>query len=141
METRLLEPTEVLQQWEDIRPLIHRVNEKSYGLYTTEDILYELLEANFQLWTITKGAKLRAVFITVVTDYPQKRVCDVMWLAGEGIHEWLNEALAALESWARTLGCDLLRPTGRKAWGRLGGFKKEEEVFLKEPIDRDWETT
>lgn len=79
-----------------------------------------------QLWTGPKGAA-----VTMIYDFPQKRVLHV-FLAGGDMDQIKDfEESAAL--WGRGMGCTEMTLSGRRGWAReLEGWRPIQTVMMKE---------
>ena len=119
---RAISRTEAVREWHWIDPLLNRI-EADTGL-STEDLLTRIQRGEYQLWGVPGG-----VCVTSVTDLPQFRVCTVLQLAGDGLSEWFDPLMDAIEDWARQLGCKYVEEYGRKGWERIGKSRGYERAF------------
>lgn len=84
------------------------------GEYTHQAVYDALIAGDMVLWA-TPGA----YSVTSWADYPKGRTAYVKWVGGEGAKDWLADANAAWNKWARDMGCTQIRMFGRKGWARL----------------------
>jgi hypothetical protein len=90
------------------------------------DIYFFLKDAEMQLWVVfdeENGKEIKAVVTTQLINYPQKRVCRIVTLGGEGMDEWVAQILEVLEEWSEEQGCDAMETVCRK------GFVKKLKNF------------
>lgn len=79
-----------------------------------------------QLWIVDD---YRAACVTQIVVYPQHKACLVVALGGEGMDEWFDELMEAVETWARGMGCRYVEEYGRKGWARIGAKRGYEPVY------------
>jgi hypothetical protein len=81
-----------------------------------------------------QGDKVIAACLTEIVDYPLRKACNILAVAGAGHGLWADW-MAQIEQWAINQGCDIIETRGRDGWLRvLGehGFKKDCMVLVKE---------
>jgi hypothetical protein len=79
-----------------------------------------------QLWIVfdeENNKKIKAVVTTQIIRYPQKKVCRIVTLGGEGMEEWVAEVLEILEEWSIEQECEAMETVCRK------GFIKKLKSF------------
>lgn len=84
----------------------------SGGSYRIQDIFYDILQGNMQLWSGLHGC-----MVTQIVTYPQKKVFFV-FLAG-GKLEQLYEMEDDMTDWAREQGCSEIELNGRLGWMKV----------------------
>lgn len=93
------------------RPWIEAALKHSGGTHDWYDIVFGVLQGNFQFWP-----KENSALVTEIITYPRKRVLNVFLGGGE-----LAE-LAAMHGevieWAKAQGCAGATISGRKGWER-----------------------
>ena len=90
------------------------------------DIYYFLKDAEMQLWVVfdeDNGKEIKAVVTTQIINYPQKKVCRIVTLGGDGMDEWVAQVLDVLEEWSIEQDCDAMETVCRK------GFVKKLKNF------------
>jgi hypothetical protein len=108
--------------WDKAKPILERN-------FDADAIRAWLDDGSYQLWI---EGEFRAVCTTSIDIYPDKKVCTVVHLAGNGLWEWVGD-LTHIEGWAREQGCDRIRINGREEWSRvLPGYRKVAVVSEKE---------
>lgn len=85
--------------------------EHSNGTHKLEDILHSLQTGEMQLW-----ANDKACVVSLVQQYPQKKVCFIFLAGGE--LESVLKMQPQVTEWAKAQGCELLSMVGRKGWAK-----------------------
>ena len=49
-------------------------------------------------------------------NYPQKKVCRIVTLGGQGMDEWVEQTLEILEEWSIEQDCDAMETVCRKGF-------------------------
>lgn len=110
------------------RDWIEAALEYSGGTHDWYDIVFGVLQGNFQLWPKENGA-----LVTEIITYPRKRVLNVFLGGGD-----LNELASMHEeviAWAKEQGCTGATISGRKGWERAYaklGWKPLHTTLQKE---------
>ena len=118
MKAQIVAPEDIAYIWEEVAPLLDKVQEHTEGEVESDDFLEPLTHGDMQLWIVTEDSILHSVMITQIIPYPQKKVLRVISLAGSEFNK-LNEFQAMLESFAIRTGCSSLELWGRKGWKKL----------------------
>jgi hypothetical protein len=114
---------------------------KHCGDLMTEADLKEEVKQGFHQLFITFGSndgtesKVYGVFVTRITDYAQKRQCEILLLAGKERELWEDKMVLTIEELARANGCARISLLGRPGWKKLGdrhGYKIKNVEFTKE---------
>jgi hypothetical protein len=84
------------------------------------DVRSLVLSGRAQLWLIVEDKRdLVAAVVTEVTTVPEKR-CRLWLVGGNRLREWAADFMAAIEPWARSLGCTAIWGTqNRRGWARI----------------------
>ena len=105
------------------------------GSHTVADVCADLRQGKAQLWIAGDGETIDGIVVTTVTQYPQRKECFIWLLAGErgSAYSWprINEMLGEIETWAKTLGCDLVSLEGRSGWERVLPDYEKTKVILE----------
>ena len=105
------------------------------GSHTVADVCADLRQGKAQLWIAGDGKTIDGIVVTTVTQYPQRKECFIWLLAGErgSAYSWprINEMLGEIETWAKTLGCDLVSLEGRSGWERVLPEYEKTKVILE----------
>lgn len=128
-------PWEVESVWAVAWPLLGPAVAESGGRWDEAAVKARLLKGDQHLWTwwSSRGALACAV-VSEVNRYPTGlQVCDLWFCGGHGLSEWCGPMLAAIEAWARRIGCHRIMVSGRVGWERvLPGFERTGIVLEKE---------
>ena len=118
LKAQIVQPEDVAYIWEEVAPLLDKVKEHTEGELETDDFLEPLTHGDMQLWMATEESDVRAVMITQIITYPQKRVLRIISLAGEDFEE-IRSFHEMIEGFAVKLECTALEMWGRKGWKKL----------------------
>ncbi len=118
LKAQIVQPEDVAYIWEEVAPLLDKVKEHTEGELETDDFLEPLTHGDMQLWMATEESDVRAVMITQIITYPQKRVLRIISLAGEDFEE-IRSFQEMIEGFAVKLECTALEMWGRKGWKKL----------------------
>lgn len=123
--------------WPQLEPLIASALQKVQNdCYLPRDIWRACREGQMIAWIDwVDESRVRAVAVTEIHNLPQKRICNIPFVAGTQIKEWLPGMLDAIEKYAREIGCDRMTGGGRKGWIRAAGFKEWALVVMKDISD------
>ena len=130
IELREVDPGDIHLIWTEIRPFIERAIDDHT---TVEYVLGRIIDHDYQLWI---GGDMEYVAVTRVEyfDATDKTAVLIMYLTGEGMSDWVKDALAQIESWATRHQVDEIRITGRPGWERVfkgDGFRKTHTILAK----------
>lgn len=98
--------------------MLKRAVDRGQHDYNLEDILNLLLNRDMQLWVWVKEQKIIACCVTMVVVYPQRKVCQLPYIAGAGLRQWL-ECEETIIKWAKANGCTKLEGFDRGGWLRV----------------------
>ncbi len=73
-----------------------------------------------QLWVVLERHEPIAAVATQITLIPHRR-CRLWLVGGNGMDSWAGELLAAVEPWARSIGCTWLWGQGPPGLGANRG--------------------
>ena len=73
-----------------------------------------------QLWNIHDW---RGICVTQITDLPRWRLLSILYLAGDGMKEWLPDVIDTLREYAEKKKCKYAELIGRPGWGKLDGTR------------------
>lgn len=104
--------------WASVAPILQKAVDKSQEDYTLEDIQNCLLNRSMQLWVWVVEEKIIACCVTMVVCYPQRKVCQLPYIAGVGLKQWLACEDAVIK-WAKDNGCTKLEGFDRGGWLRV----------------------
>ena len=124
--------------WPKVQKLIRESVKSSpitSRLETINDVRNRTYMGDYQLWCIFKNGEVIAAALTMVTTKTRARILDVVYGAGEGLFEWIEEFYQTLDDEAVELDCRFLRLEGRADWSstlKKLGFEQAYAAFMKE---------
>lgn len=114
---------------EKARRFLEPALEYAQGTHTYADVARDLETGQSQLWDTERAAAVTEVHLT-----PQRKTCHV-FLGGGDLDE-MPRLIAAIEWWARSIGCDRITMAGRRGWERTflrdEGFSPAWTVLAKD---------
>ena len=99
--------------WPEAREYLLPAIERTGGRLDESSVLSALLKREMQLWMAERGA-----MVTEVITYRTRLKAAQIVLVGGKMDKWLH-LLPVIESWAQSLGCDVIETDGRKGWSRI----------------------
>jgi len=107
--------------WPHVEAMLEAATATSRGRETAFDIRRAVRAEDAQLWLWWDDSrrKATAVAVTQIVLHPRKKACRIRIVTGEDMGAWLDQGLAELEAWARSLGCELMEANARPGWGRV----------------------
>lgn len=123
----------VEQAWPLVEKFVEDAVRHAGGRFTAEDIRKFCLNGQMQLWLVLDDGQATAVVLTEIVNYPQKKSCRIVGLAGHNMHKWLNLRIH-IDEWAKRNGCQKMEIIGREGWARL--FPDwSRKTFLEKDLD------
>lgn len=116
LETLPVHSASVKHVWELVAPVLQKAVDRFDG-YDMIDVRERCMTAQWQLWTACDD-RIRGVMVTCITVYPQKKTCEIIFFAGDGLDEMLP-LLSDIEGWAMQNGCSDIELRGRSGWSRV----------------------
>tara|TARA_R100000742_G_C4274282_1_gene94191 strand:+ start:879 stop:1238 length:360 start_codon:yes stop_codon:yes gene_type:complete len=117
--------------------MLARVQEHSEGELEIDDFLDSLMMGEMQLWIATEDNQIVMSMVTMVVNYPQKRILRVVSISGERFKELHEKFNDMVEAFAIKKGCSALELWGRKGWKKmLPDWKDSYIVFTKDLKER-----
>jgi hypothetical protein len=117
--------------WDALQGFLRSALERGNGNkdWSLEDIREAAIGDRVALWGLVGNNHVYGAGVTTMTQYPQRRVLEVLALGCERDTEeqWLP-LLEHLRDLARALGCSAILGTGRPGWARKLGAE-ERRVF------------
>lgn len=99
-------------------PVLQRAVDDADGRWTVEQLLDDVARCEVMVWVVTdEDHEIKGVFTTRIIQSRVKWLL-IEDLAGEDLSEWINEAHAKVEAWARELGVEQILIEGRRGWER-----------------------
>lgn len=104
--------------YDDVLPIMQRADAYGRGHITAETILIECMAKGMQLWVVGPTPdNLKGAVVTQIIDYPEKRACRYVLVAGWDSHQWLDLS-SVIEVWAKERGAEMMEFVGRPGWLR-----------------------
>lgn len=122
--------------WDSVKDFLIPAVKVTNGRYMLYDVYSALKSANMQLW-IAFGEDLKIIGceVTVITNYPSRRVLTSLFTGGRNISLWKDPMMAVLVRWAEDNECTAIEGYGRKGWLRMldsYGVKQSLIMFEKD---------
>jgi hypothetical protein len=134
---RLPPQDELARLWHKIEPLLAKATARS-RCYEPIDVLrltmavHLPIEQRMMIWTVERGGEIVAVLVSKVTQYPRRRILEMLFAGGSRMREWLPIAIPLFDQCARETGCDSIASVGRKGWARAWGGVAVDTVCVRE---------
>lgn len=119
--------------WDDVSQLIVQGLRYSDGEFQACDFYNLITEGKMQLWTASDDVTLTGIVVTEIIRFPQKKVCQVVLVAGTAVERW-ESCLTMIEEWAFDLGVTDMRAYGRPGWkpkARKHGYDMQYCIYTK----------
>jgi hypothetical protein len=104
------------------------------GTYAPIDLLQLACAGRCSIWFVEHAGRLDAVLVTVLQQYPRRRVLELLFGGGGDLQQWLPAADRVLEAHARQLGCDAVVTIGRPGWARATGGHPTGDVVIERKV-------
>jgi hypothetical protein len=112
--------------WPVLWPMLEKAARRTPGI-TELDVRRTIESGHAQLWAIVENGQPVAAITTEVTLEPETR-CRIWLVGGSRMTEWAPTFMAAIEPWARSLGCKAIWGTqSRRGWARIVKFMGGDE--------------
>ena len=105
--------------WPHVEGMLQKAVDKSQHDYLLEDIYFALLSRDMQLWVWIVGEDITACCVTMINNYPNRRVCQLPYIAGQGMGDWITLCEPVIVEWAKQRGCTQLEGFCRDGWLRV----------------------
>lgn len=134
-------PSEAIDIWRPmLLPHLQRFEEETQRV-SAESLLEDARRAEKQVWGLHTGERIAGVVVTEVFTTPRGQQCRIWAAVGTHENSAKDETLllyAAIEKWAREIGCVAIEIWGRKGWLRwLPGYRQTAVVLEKELHETD----
>ena len=117
--------------WEALQGFLRDALERGGGNkdWSLQDLFDAAVSERVALWGLVEDGGIYGAGITTVTQYPQRRVLEVLALGCErDTEEQWRPLLEHIKQIARAFGCSAILGTGRPGWARKLGAE-ERRVF------------
>lgn len=102
--------------WPYAEPYIKRALDHASGEFTHEDLKHFCKDHMVQLWLVSEGNRIVAAVTTEIVNYPRRKHCRVITLAGSKAPEWTPLMDTILMDWAKSEGCHAMEAFVRKGY-------------------------
>jgi hypothetical protein len=110
-------PVELVDHfWPFAEPYIKRALDHTSGEFLPADVKAFCQQGTVQLWLVSEGSRIVAAITTEIINYPRRRHCRIITLAGSRAAEWTEQADTIISAWAREQGCVALEAFVRKGY-------------------------
>jgi hypothetical protein len=92
-----------------------------------------LLAEKFQLWTFARGEIILTVMLTELRQYPLKKSCNMVLVAGQDLAEIWPQLLPYMKTWLKANDVMELQTTCRESVARISrslGFREAARVMI-----------
>lgn len=124
-------PDDVDQYWFLVEHKLGNAIEYSNRKYSLTSVYDAIKQGTMCLWLVKITYDILAVCVTEIVDYPDKRVCLIMFVGGEDFKAY-QHLTDEIKHYAKTMKCKGIEFYGRHGWlkkvAKLG-FKHLHSVF------------
>lgn len=125
-----LPPIEVLvRRWREIEPLLEKATRRT-GCFEPIDLLMLTANGRAAMWVCMTGDRIDAACVAQVTQYPRRRVMEVMACGGSNMRAWLQMLVVEIDKAAVARGCSHVASPARPGWARAWGATPTGDVIL-----------
>ena len=128
----LIDPNSIPGDWGQIEPLLQRALDQIDSGFTTIELLCRFLQGNMQLWRI---GEWQGAAVTQFADLPTHRTLTVLYLAGDGMADWLEVLMKTIHVFGDAGQAKYIEVFGRPGWEKVfktrGGFKSYTVMRFK----------
>ena len=114
----------VLEVWPRVKPLVELALDRDpIRRYEPIDVLGAILKGTVKLWIAWnyEANDFDAAIVTEIIKYPRLSTLRIWLIGGRNMRDWIEEAKATLEAFARHYGCAAMEGGNRPGWLRIGG--------------------
>lgn len=127
-----INPKDIYKCWAKVERPIKSALKYGDGKYKSSDIECFLKTHEMQLWVIIdKKGTMKAVIVTQIVSYPQKKVMFFILIHGVKFGDW-KHFIDDFTAFAKSHGCTAIEGYGRPGWERKIsdiGFTKVHTVY------------
>lgn len=104
----------VAPMWHYAEPYVKRALDHTSGEISPDDLRAKCEERDIQLWLIAGSNRVVGAFTTEIVQYPRRKHCRVITLAGSGFAEWIGLVVKTLDDFAASTQCDAIEAHVRR---------------------------
>lgn len=127
-----VQPEQLRELWPQIEPKLKKALSRG-GAWDTIDIAERVLKGSAQIWGTWDG-EIKSVWVTSISVYHTKKVCDILACGGEGLYE-LSPYIKNVETWAKENDCESVRIYGRKGWEKVLSDYQKIAIVLEKKLN------
>ena len=122
---RSLQPIEVFNQWQRIKPLINKALDTA--LYDADDLKPQCLSGLMRVYV---SDDYSAACTVELKQHPKMKIAVIHTLGGENMNEWFDEGFQQIINDAKANGAQRLEINGRRGWlKKLPNFKEQHTTM------------
>lgn len=129
-------PAELVDHfWKLAEPYIKRALEHANGEFTPDDLRHFCKDRTVQLWLVNEGEKVIGAATTEIVNYPAKKHCRIITVAGSRFQEWALDLDIILCAWAKEHQCKTIEAAVRKGFVNpltTYGYKQKYVIVAKD---------
>lgn len=103
------------------------------GLGRFADVERDVLEGHALLWLAWDGETILCATVTRLAVGDVDKACEIVACGGGQVRRWIA-LIAAIETYARAEGCDVVRLMGRQGWASLLPQYRADKVILERAL-------
>lgn len=137
LEICMLTEPSIERYWHSIEAMMRQVP-KSLGDWTPESLYRRALSGGVQVWSVGDNQRILMVLLTQIAIFPQRRVLEIFWAAGQGLFVDAQELIdATMDLFAKKENCSRIDVIGRDGWDRVlkeRGFKRSAIIWSRSVV-------
>ena len=114
-EFSLIPSEQISLVWNQVEEYLKKSAKRSDGRTRVEDIFYDLINNQTQLWIIfdTGNLKINGVQITLFNIYPTgKKMLNLEHTSGKNMQDWVEHGIDIMTKFAKANGCEGIEGIG-----------------------------
>ena len=134
----LLPTNDIPKLWPIVEPFVATVEKEDPSGVSVDDVRHKAESGNMQLW-IAWDSETRTPLATVGTQieigHDKRLIARVLFCTGHDLDRWLM-FLSAIEDWAKSAGCTVVKSIARKGYGRklaAAGYR-DTHIFIEKAL-------
>lgn len=104
----------VPRMWLFAEPYIKRALDHAAGEINCDDLRKSCMERDVQLWLVACGERIVGAATTEIVQYPHRKHCRIITVAGSEFKKWVELLNLTLEKWAVEQECDAMESHVRR---------------------------
>lgn len=106
--------------WPAVWPLLQKVYGRTLAAryYNEYDIYSAIADRDMQLWVCVIDGQIKAALVTQIVVYPRAKTFDIVFVGGEEVDTWVEQAWEELKLFGQSHNCQFIRGFGRAGWQR-----------------------